>query len=127
MAGGGEVGLCISGLSGSCVNNCFFGSGLLFGGVDFRGAGWLGMRRCLFNDLLGSFVNIYFFENSVGANSGQAVDGPVVLTLATGLQAVDDFERAAVIDQRSECERDHGGRVFVGQGGFQAADFAVEY
>jgi hypothetical protein len=85
------------------------------------------MRRCVFSDLPGSFVNIYFLENSVGAKSGQAVDGAVVLALATGLQAVDDFKRAAVIDQRSECERDHGGRVFVGQGGFQAADFAVEY
>jgi hypothetical protein len=85
------------------------------------------MRRCVFSDLSGSFVNIYFFENSAGAKSGQAVDGAVVLSFAAGLQAIDDFERTAAIGQRSKGERDQGERVFVGQGGFQAADFAVEY
>ena len=85
------------------------------------------MRCCVFNDLLGSFVNINFFENSVGAKSGQAVDGAIVVSFAAELQAVDDFERAAVIGQRSKGARGQGERALVRREGFQAADFAVEY
>ena len=61
--------------------------------------GWRGMRSCVFSELLGSFVNIYFFENSVGAQGGQPINGAVVLAFAAELQAIDDFERAGVIDQ----------------------------
>jgi len=63
---------------------------------------------------------------SPGAKSGQAVNGAVVLAFATGLQTIDDLERTAVIDQGSKCERDQGYRGFIGHGGFQVADFAVD-
>lgn len=125
---------------GSFVNNHFFriwiADGLRLPGAKFVGAGFLScpeVRRCVFSNLLGSFVDIYFFGNSGAgivrspdANLGQAVDGAEILTVASGLDATDDVQSAAMIGQRPECEREQGGRTFARRDGFQAEDFTVE-
>jgi hypothetical protein len=92
------------------------------------------MRWFVFSSLLGSFVHIQFFKNSIDGALGepcsvllQSAEYGEVLAFKSALEAGEDVQRAGVIAQRTECAREQGDRGFFRAERFQTADFTVEH